>query len=74
MELTDEEFADLRALFFANAIVGKDIFIKSNPEEMAHFKEFVANMAPHDVVLDGLNVAYSVGVKSGPQNQSKLVR
>ncbi|KAH1018156.1 mitochondrial ribonuclease P catalytic subunit [Dendroctonus ponderosae] len=73
MELTDGEFADLRALFFANAIVGKDIFIKSNPEEMARFQDFIANMAPHDVVLDGLNVAYSIGVKSGAQYQSKLL-
>lgn len=62
-ELSTEEFEDLRKIFFENVIIGKDLFLKSNPDELKVFKEFVLGMGKFDVVLDGLNVAYSAGSK-----------
>lgn len=73
LQLTDLEFANLKDAFLKNVIVGKDIFIKSNPVEMAKFQDFVSKLKPHDVVLDGLNIAYSNGVSPGPQVFSRNV-
>lgn len=73
LELNDAEFAELKEVFFNNAIVGKDVFIKTNPEEIKKFQKFVANMKKYDVVLDGLNVAYSTGVHRGPEVFSNRV-
>lgn len=73
LELNDAEFAELKEVFFNNAIVGKDVFIKTNPEEIKRFQRFVANMGQYDVVLDGLNVAYSAGVYKGPDVFSNRV-
>lgn len=73
LHLTDLEFANLKEAFLKNVIVGKDIFIKSNQVEMAKFQNFVSKLKPHDVVLDGLNIAYSNGVSKGPQMFSRNV-
>lgn len=42
-------------------MIGRDIFTKSTPDELVHFKDFLSKMQPFDVVLDGLNIAYSAG-------------
>lgn len=73
MELTDDEFSELKEVFLKNVIIGQDIFIKSDPLEMGQFKEFVTNLGKFDVILDGLNIAYSVGTNKGTQVFSKLV-
>lgn len=73
LQLTDLEFSNLKGAFLKNVIVGKDIFIKSNPVEMAKFQDFISKLKPHDVVLDGLNIAYSNGVSTGPQVFSRNV-
>ncbi|CAG9770290.1 unnamed protein product [Ceutorhynchus assimilis] len=67
LELTDAEFSELKEVFFKNAIIGKDLFIKTNPDEMRKFQQFVNSMEQYDVVLDGLNIAYSTGVQKGPE-------
>ncbi|CAH1971845.1 unnamed protein product [Acanthoscelides obtectus] len=72
-ELTTEEFAELKLGVFENVIVGKDIFSRTNPAELEKFNKFVANMGAFDVVLDGLNVAYSAGTKHSPFVLSGLV-
>lgn len=50
-----------------NVIIGKDIFRKSSPKELLQFKEFLSKIKPFDVVLDGLNIAYSVGTRKPPK-------
>ncbi|KAK4886328.1 hypothetical protein RN001_002599 [Aquatica leii] len=63
LELKDEEFDDLKKAIFKNVIIGSNVFYKTTPKEVDEFKWFVANMKKYDVIIDGLNVAYSVGTK-----------
>lgn len=72
LKVTPEEFNNLKKHFLDNAIVGKDIFRKTSPQELERFKDFVTRMHKHDVVVDGLNVAYSSGQKSH-MTQASLV-
>ncbi|KAI4464033.1 hypothetical protein MML48_4g00005905 [Holotrichia oblita] len=59
--------------FFENVIIGKDVFHKTTPEELERFKKFVQNMGKFDVIVDGLNVVYSAGVKQPLYMQSVLL-
>ncbi|KAJ8909368.1 hypothetical protein NQ315_004991, partial [Exocentrus adspersus] len=36
--LTDQEFAELKSEIFEKVIVGRDVFVKTNPEELEKFK------------------------------------
>jgi ribonuclease P protein 3 len=72
-DLTEEEFKDLQTYIIKNIIVGKDVFSKTTPEELLRFKHFVSNMDKYDVVIDGLNVGYSAGVKQTTMVFSALV-
>lgn len=72
-KLTAQEFEGLKKNFFENVIVGKNVFYKTNPNELERFKNFIKNIPPHDVVIDGLNVAYSVGTKQPATVLSGLV-
>ncbi|KAF5282142.1 hypothetical protein FQR65_LT02839 [Abscondita terminalis] len=63
IELEDEEFEHLKKTIFQNVIIGSNVFYKTTPKEVDEFKLFVANMKKYDVIIDGLNVAYSVGTK-----------
>ncbi|VEN35039.1 unnamed protein product [Callosobruchus maculatus] len=72
-ELTPNEFAELKGAVLENVIVGKNVFSKTDPDELERFKKFVTNMGTFDVVLDGLNVAYSAGTKNSPVVHSGLV-
>lgn len=74
MELSQEEFATLKNAVYDSSIVGKDIFCRTTPKELAKFKEFTANMPRYDVVIDGLNVAYAIGTQQSPLVFSLLVR
>ncbi|XP_050502512.1 mitochondrial ribonuclease P catalytic subunit [Diabrotica virgifera virgifera] len=65
-ELSNEEFEDLKNKILNKVILGKDIFVKTNPLELDKFTAFVSNQDRFDVVLDGLNIAYSVGTKQPP--------
>lgn len=72
LQVTEDEFNSIKKEFFENVIIGKNVFSKTNPKEIEHFKKFVSNMGKFDVVVDGLNVAYSTGSKS-PSVMSSLV-
>ncbi|XP_031341953.1 mitochondrial ribonuclease P catalytic subunit [Photinus pyralis] len=73
-ELTESEFEALKDAIFKNIIVGSNVFYKSTPAELEQFKQFTANMKSYDVVIDGLNVAYTVGTKQSPHVLSFFVK
>lgn len=73
LQVTPEEFENLKKEFFNNVIIGKNVFSKTTPAEMARFKDFVANRGKIDVVIDGLNVAYAVGTRQPPSVTSGFV-
>lgn len=70
--LSDQEFVVLKDAFFKNAIIGKNVYNKTNPEEVEAFRNFVRNMGRFDVVVDGLNVAFTGG-KTSNLNASRMV-
>uniref|UniRef100_A0A3P8UHI5 Mitochondrial ribonuclease P catalytic subunit n=1 Tax=Cynoglossus semilaevis TaxID=244447 RepID=A0A3P8UHI5_CYNSE len=59
IQLTVEEYQQLKDRVMTDVIQGPDIFTKTTPRELGYFKEFVKQRAPFDVVVDGLNVASS---------------
>lgn len=57
IQLTAEEYQQLKDKVMVNIIQGPDVFNKTTPEELEQFKAFVKRKPPFDVVVDGLNVA-----------------
>ncbi|XP_041667918.1 mitochondrial ribonuclease P catalytic subunit [Cheilinus undulatus] len=57
IQLTDEEYHQLKGRVMSDIIEGKDVFKKTTPEELQRFKAFVKKKPAFDVVVDGLNVA-----------------
>lgn len=74
IKLDEREFDKLKTVFMENVIVGKNLFNKSTPEEFHKFKQFVDKMGKVDMVIDGLNVAYSAGTKQNSTIYAKMVR
>lgn len=61
--ISEDEFQTLRTAFFEKVVLGRDIFTKSTPVEIEKFESFLKKSLPYDVVIDGLNAAYSAGTK-----------
>lgn len=59
------EFEELKKHFLSPILIGRNIFLKTEPNELQSFLNFIRNIGKVDVVLDGLNVAYAVGMKKG---------
>lgn len=59
--LEPAEFELLQKAFHEKVLVKENIFIKSTPQEFNEFQRFLDRTGPFDCVIDGLNVAYSVG-------------
>ncbi|KAF4083739.1 hypothetical protein AMELA_G00120200 [Ameiurus melas] len=57
IQLTVEEYAQLKHRVMEDVIEGRDVFNKTTPEELESFKSFVKKRPAFDVVIDGLNVA-----------------
>ncbi|XP_032357144.1 mitochondrial ribonuclease P catalytic subunit [Etheostoma spectabile] len=57
IQLTVEEYQQLKDRVMADIIQGRDVFNKTTPEELERFKAFVKRKPAFDVVVDGLNVA-----------------
>ncbi|XP_028421783.1 mitochondrial ribonuclease P catalytic subunit isoform X1 [Perca flavescens] len=57
IQLTAEEYQQLKDRVMADIIQGRDVFNKTTPEELEMFKAFVKRKPAFDVVVDGLNVA-----------------
>jgi hypothetical protein len=55
-------------------LIGKDIYLKSRPGELQSYLGFIRRTGKVDVVLDGLNIAYSAGIKKSPFVYSKMVK
>ncbi|XP_036339554.1 mitochondrial ribonuclease P catalytic subunit isoform X1 [Rhagoletis pomonella] len=71
--ISDAEYAKLSNSFLNKVLIRNDIFQKSTPEEVESFKRFVTQTAPYDCVIDGLNVAYSMGAKKPPKVLASLL-
>ncbi|CAN9502569.1 unnamed protein product [Ophioblennius macclurei] len=57
IQLTAEEYQQLKDRVMADIIQGQDVFNKTTPEELERFRNFVKKKPAFDVVVDGLNVA-----------------
>ncbi|CAK6962047.1 mitochondrial ribonuclease P catalytic subunit [Scomber scombrus] len=57
IQLTVEEYQQLKDRVMTDIIQGRDVFKKTTPEELQRFKAFVKRKPAFDVVIDGLNVA-----------------
>ncbi|MCJ8737241.1 hypothetical protein PDJAM_G00021760 [Pangasius djambal] len=57
IQLTEEEYTQLKHRVMEDVIEGRDVFSKTTPEELESFKGFVQKRPAFDVVIDGLNVA-----------------
>ncbi|KAM7404043.1 hypothetical protein PAMA_004456 [Pampus argenteus] len=64
IQLTDEEYQQLKDRVMSDVIQGQDVFNKTTPEELERFKTFVKRKPAFDVVVDGLNVANAKSDKS----------
>ena len=73
VEISDEEFTELAKKFLDKALIKKDVYLKSSPDEVARFQEFVDKTIPYDCVIDGLNVAFSAGSSKSSGSGAKIV-
>lgn len=60
---TAEEFERLKKAIMEIALIGDNTFLKTTPDELQKFVQFIENTAPYDIVLDGLNVAFRTHAK-----------
>ncbi|XP_073828091.1 mitochondrial ribonuclease P catalytic subunit [Musca autumnalis] len=73
VSLSSEDFHKLQDSFLEKVLIRKDVFQKSTPEELKRFSEYIERTGPYDCVIDGLNVAYSMGSKKPPQALANLL-
>lgn len=72
--LTTHEFNTLRNAFLNPVLTGKDIFLKTRPEEFSEYQKFLERTSPYDIALDGLNIAYSANARGNAKSFSFLVK
>ncbi|CAO1405542.1 unnamed protein product [Diamesa serratosioi] len=73
IELNEAEFKKLSKTFLDNVLIKNDVYLRSNPEEVQRFQSFVDRTLPYDCVIDGLNVAFSHGVKNSAAVYAKTL-
>ncbi|XP_014482187.1 PREDICTED: mitochondrial ribonuclease P protein 3 [Dinoponera quadriceps] len=60
LKFSRDTFQELVDAFMKRVIVGSDIYFTSNPRELRKFMEFVERTKPYDIVIDGLNITYTM--------------
>ncbi|TMW47890.1 hypothetical protein DOY81_007040 [Sarcophaga bullata] len=73
VSLKYEDFKKLQDSFLQKVLIRNDVFQKSTPEEIKQFCNYVDRTGPYDCVVDGLNVAYSMGSKKPAQALANLL-
>ncbi|XP_032866219.2 mitochondrial ribonuclease P catalytic subunit isoform X2 [Tyto alba] len=68
IELTEEEYNNLREKLISDVIHGTDPFRKTSPQEFEAFQTFVEKRLPFNIVIDGLNVSHTNPRKMQCQN------
>ncbi|KAG9336644.1 hypothetical protein JZ751_002991 [Albula glossodonta] len=68
IQLSEEEYVQLKDMVMKDIIEGQDVFNKTTPEELEIFKTFVKRKPAFDVVIDGLNVANTI-TKGSPSEK-----
>lgn len=61
ISLTNIEFTVLKEEFLKRVLIKDNIFLKSSPQELEDFNQLLSKTGPYDCIIDGLNVAYSLG-------------
>nr|KAG5714433.1 hypothetical protein BaRGS_006879 [Batillaria attramentaria] len=59
IEVSSSDFEALQREFLEKALIGDNVYLKSNPQEVETFCDFMQENAPFDVVLDALNIAFT---------------
>lgn len=59
VQLTDKQFELVKNEFVNKVVKGDDIYRKTTVKEWASFENVLKEKGPFDIVMDGLNVAYS---------------
>ncbi|XP_058448008.1 mitochondrial ribonuclease P catalytic subunit [Malaya genurostris] len=62
----EQSFRALKDAFLQAVVIKKEIFNNTTPEELRRFQTFLNNTKPYDIVIDGLNVAFSSGNQKSP--------
>lgn len=60
ISFSDEDFCKMKESI-AKHVIEELIYAKTTPQEYERFKQFVAETAPYDIVVDGLNVMLGGG-------------
>lgn len=63
ISITNKEFKELSDKFLQKVLLRDNVFLKSTPEEIEKFENFLLQSQKFDIVIDGLNVAYSTGTR-----------
>jgi ribonuclease P protein 3 len=74
VKLQLSEFEKLANRFLEDILIRQDIYMRTNPDEIKRFQDFVKKTVPYDSVIDGLNVAYSQGDKLTPKVYAKTLK
>nr|CAG4650446.1 EOG090X0CGF [Sida crystallina] len=69
-KLTDGQYVTLKDALLERVLCGTDVFVESNPKEVENFHLFVHSTAPYDIVIDGLNVAYTLCPRHGNKGRA----
>ncbi|XP_064085863.1 mitochondrial ribonuclease P catalytic subunit-like isoform X2 [Macrobrachium nipponense] len=72
VNIDEESFMLLKEEFVSRVLVGSDIFKTTDPEEWSRYQNFVEKEGPFSIVMDGLNIAYSVGKKTHKARMKRL--
>ncbi|KFB37460.1 AGAP001968-PA-like protein [Anopheles sinensis] len=71
--VTEESFQKLKEKFLEAIFVNKEIFNRTTPDELRRFQNVLKKTTPYDVVIDGLNVAFSSGNQKSPTAYAQQV-